>query len=391
MPAKIPNEKIIEIRKAIRKGKSRRQLAREMDICLDTICKYSKHITFKKMGKEFKKIIRDEVSSGKTKLLVAEEYGIGYDTVRKITSDINPNILTKDQIKFIRKEVKSGKTKKRVAKETNVSYFMVKKITSDIVTNRVPSHIRLEIKNLYDKGYTKQSIAEKLNVSLLTVENYTTLGLDAYPTYRQVPKKIKDEIRKRVNNGSSKREVSRDFNISYHKVKRFTMDLAGNRYNLKKINQLSRYKIQKIRDEVKNGKTKIQVSREMNIPLHRVYFHTTDIITGHKHDRVLSGKTYELLEKLMKNGYAFPEEKYNFEHYQKLSLKFPNIRRVRMHGSVVYFFQDKTNLACREFLKILPKKITNYHELKKVIDVFDVHMEKEEKDIYIKRRKNRKK
>jgi hypothetical protein len=249
---------------------------------------------------------------------------------------------------------------------------------------------------MYLNGYTKKTIAEKLNVSFETVENYTTLGLDDYPTYRQVPKKIKDEIRKRVKEGSLKKKVSHDLNISYAKVKRFTKDLPDGKSpecntNNKKFNRLSKYKIKKIRDEVKNGKTKIQVSREMNIPLNRVYFHTTDILVGHTHDRAISGKTYELLEKIMKNGYAFPEKKYIYEHYQKLSLKFPNIRRVRMHGRVIYFFQDKANLACRELLKILPKKITNYHELKKVIDVFNTHMEKAEKETYIKRGRNRKK
>ena len=134
---------------------------------------------------------------------------------------------------------------------------------------------------------------------------------------------------------------------------------------------------------MKNGKTKIQVSREMNLPLKTIYYHTQDIITGHVHDREISGKTYNLLQELMNNGYALQTRKYNNSHYQKLRLKFPNIQRVKMHGRVIYFLEDKAELAAKIFLQNLSKRITNYHELKQVIDVFKAQMNDEEKKKYI--------
>lgn len=383
MPARIPAEKIIKIRKEIRQGKTRRQLAREMDICLDTICKYSKHITFKKIGKEFKEIIREEVSSGKTKRQVAKEFGIGYYTVRKITSDINHNTLTKDQIKLIRKKVKSGKTKKRVAQETNVSYYNVRKVTKDINNDRLPSQIRLKIKYFYEKGYTTQKIAEQLNISEFTVKNYTVLGQDDYPTYRQVPKEIIEEIRKRVKKGQSKMQVSHDLNISYKKVRRFTKDLEVNKHDRKR-NEEQKKLIKKIRKEVSSGKTKKQVARELNLKPSKVYYHTLDIVTGHLHDREVTGRNYELLQKIMKNGYAFPSQKHSYKHFKQLRLKFPNICRVKMYNRVIYFHEEKADLACKEFLKNLHIKITNYHELKQVLDVFKTKLKKEEKKQYIK-------
>ena len=136
-----------------------------------------------------------------------------------------------------------------------------------------------------------------------------------------------------------------------------------------------------------SGKTKIQVSRELNISLRTVYFHTTDIIVGQIHDFPICAKTFDLLQDIMKNGYALKSKKYTFQNYQKLRLKFPNIRRVKVHGRVIYFIEDKADLACKIFLQNLPKKITNYHELKQVVDVFKTQMKKEEKMLYIQKRK----
>lgn len=78
------------------------------------------------------------------------------------------------------------------------------------------------------------------------------------------------------------------------------------------------------------------------------------------------------------------KRKYDNSHYQKLRLKFPNIRRVKMNGRVIYFLEDKADLACKIFLQNLPKKITNYQELKQVIDVFKAQMKKGENGQYIK-------
>jgi hypothetical protein len=123
----------------------------------------------------------------------------------------------------------------------------------------------------------------------------------------------------------------------------------------------------------------------MNLPPQTVYNHTTDIITGHVHDSKLSGKTYELLQEIMKNGYALPSKKYTLKNYHKLCLKFPNIQRVKMYGRVIYFLEERAELAVKAFLKSFPNRITNYHELKQVIDVFKTHMKKEEKKQYIRK------
>ncbi len=381
MSAKIPIEKIIEIRKEIRNGKTRKQIAKETKIYIDTICKYSKHITPGRLNNDFKKIIREEVLSGKTKKQVSIEYSLAYETVRKITSDINK--LSNEDIALIREKVRSGKIKKQIARETDISYYIILKHTTDICfNNSIPSELIKQIKDKWNRGKPKQQIAEELNVSYNTVQKYTVQGHDKYRTYREVPSDVIEDIRKQVKQGISKMQVSRNLNISYTKVKRFTRDIQSSSNNKKRI-VLPKYKIQKIRNEVKNGKTKIQVAREMDLSTKVVYRHTTDIITGHVHDRGLSGKNYEFLKELMRNRYVLPSKRYTNQNYLTLCLKFPNIKRVKMYGKVIYFLEDKADLACKIFLQNLPKKITSYYELKQVIDAFKAHMKKEEKKQYI--------
>ena len=63
MSAKLSFKKIYKIRRGIREGKSRRQLAKELNISVDTVCKYGKHFTSGRISDDLKNIIRKEVIS----------------------------------------------------------------------------------------------------------------------------------------------------------------------------------------------------------------------------------------------------------------------------------------------------------------------------------------
>jgi hypothetical protein len=180
--------------------------------------------------------------------------------------------------------------------------------------------------------------------------------------------------------------VSRNLNISYAKVKRFSKDLIGLNKKNKRI-LLSKSKIQKIRNEIKNGKTKMQVSRDLNISPKLIYYHTLDIITGHPHDIGIGGNTLKLLQKIMNNGYAKPSKEYQHNHYLKLRSKFQNIRRVEMYGKIIYFIQENSDYAMRVFLEDLNKKIISHQELQQIINVFDGKISKKEKKKYVKNKK----
>ncbi|HWR27336.1 MAG TPA: hypothetical protein VN377_02740 [Candidatus Thermoplasmatota archaeon] len=65
--------------------------------------------------------------------------------------------------------------------------------------------------------------------------------------------------------------------------------------------------IQKIREEVLKGKSKHQVSREMNIIDLVVYKYTKDLPNKYKREPYISGKPLELLKELLEKGYVGSE------------------------------------------------------------------------------------
>jgi len=134
---------------------------------------------------------------------------------------------------------------------------------------------------------------------------------------------------------------------------------------------------------VECGKPKMQVSRELEISPELVYHHTKDIIVGHTHDLGIAGITLDLLQEIMEKGYAKSSTKYQYKHYQKLRAKFPNIRRVKMYGDVIYFIQERSDEAMRDFLEDLNKKVISYQELQQIINVFQAKMGKKDKKKYL--------
>jgi len=142
-----------------------------------------------------------------------------------------------------------------------------------------------------------------------------------------------EKIREEILNGKSKLQVSKEYELTYKKVRECTKDIksikGGISNNLRK----------KIREEVKNGKTKRQVAIQHGVTDKTVYYHTRDICS------------YPL---------------------RNLSVK------------------DKKNDATRAFLENSQRKIISYQELKQVTRVFDANLDIKEKRSIVGKNRSRK-
>jgi hypothetical protein len=142
--------------------------------------------------------------------------------------------------------------------------------------------------------------------------------------------------------------------------------------------ELSEELIKEIRHYVKKYNSKIDVTNKFGLSYDTVLFYTRDIkIKSRKKDVDYSGiygRSLDLLKELMRNGYAFSSKKYNTSHYVKLKKYFPNIRRIKMHGKMIYYLDDKSMIAAQAFLKITNKKVISYQELKQIERVFNAKL-----------------
>ncbi|MCK4996166.1 MAG: hypothetical protein KAR55_04685 [Thermoplasmatales archaeon] len=134
---RIPVELEEIIRDRVRNGKSIREIRKELNVCRDTVIKYTRDIPkcWTKPRRPLEQIqrIRKNVKKYNSKLITSRIMGIPYSTVRDHTMDIKIHRgLSKEQIKKIREEVLNGKSKTEVAEENKISYGLVRKHTRDI-------------------------------------------------------------------------------------------------------------------------------------------------------------------------------------------------------------------------------------------------------------------
>ena len=286
-------------------------------------------------------------------------------------------------VKTIRERVKSGRTKIEVANELDISYYIVKKYTKDIPTIlRISMELEQQIRNEVKKGNSIRQIAQELNVSRDSIIKYS----------RDIPKKLVIErkrspelirqIRANVRKYNNKTETARKMDLSSKTVRYYTEDIIT-------IRGISKETKDKIQIKVKQGKTKTQVAREMNLPISIISNNTQDIYKIPKKPDI-NYRAFLLLEELINNGYAFSSLKWGLKDYQVLKKKFPLIHRFKMYGRVIFYLEDKSDIAVRAFLESLDKRITNYYELKQVINSFKTNIDSEEKKMYIHKKKSKK-
>lgn len=183
---------------------------------------------------------------------------------------------------------------------------------------------------------------------------------------------IVDKIRSEVRNGKSKIQASRDFNISYKKVLKLTNDIRSNR-------GINPELVKNIRNEVKSGRSKRQTAIYFGVSEKTVCYHTKDVCLRPFKNLRVHDKKLELMKDLLRDGYALPSKKYHTPEYNELKRHFPSICKIKMYDRVIFYLEDKKDIATRAFLDNSKRKIISYQELKQVTKVFDSNLNIKEK------------
>jgi len=136
---------------------------------------------------------------------------------------------------------------------------------------------------------------------------------------------------------------------------------------------------QKIREEIKNGKSKYRVANELGINHNTVYKITQDLPGSQYGWPGIRGKTLILLQEILKHGYILSSKIQAGQKYHILKKYFSNIQRINMYNKTILFLDDKAATAARAFLTDIDKKIMSYQELKQVTKTFGIELSPDEK------------
>jgi DNA-binding CsgD family transcriptional regulator len=327
--------------------------------------------------------MRNLLLQGYTKIQIAEKLGYAYSTVKKYTKDLpTDNSISIELQNKIRSEVKKGKSKRQVAVELNISRDSVIKYTKDIFSFDNKPYIEIPKQKIehvikdFNEGRSFKEISRRHKISVNKIVRYTRRP----SFYRILSIDLIQKIREEVKSGKTKIKTAEENNVSYYTVLQITKDID----NSKKI-PLST--IKKIRKECRQGYPKNFLAEKYKIHYSSVRYYTKDIrpfkntngnkkkgyrdIWSEKPDQSkIKGKTLLLLKELMHKGYAFPNKKYGNKEYYNLKKEFPMIHKVKTHGRVVYFLEDKVNIAIKEFLSITKKRKISFNEVSSIIKTF---------------------
>ncbi len=172
--------------------------------------------------------IRTEVKSGKTKIQVAQELNLSYYQVKKYTKDFHTDLsIPHNLVDKIREEVKNGKSKRQVAEEFGVSRDTIINYTRDIKSRiikrkRSPEFIK-QIRQNVQKYNSKSKTARLMGISYDMVKWYT----QDIKIKMELPQELKEKITNEILSGKSKVQTARDFNLSYQTVLKSTIDIPS--------------------------------------------------------------------------------------------------------------------------------------------------------------------
>jgi len=143
--------------------------------------------------------------------------------------------------------------------------------------------------------------------------------------------------------------------------------------------KLTKQIIQKIREEIKDGKSKYKAAADFGISPKVVYRLTQDLPGGQFGWPGIRGKTLKMLQEIMQHGYILSSKIQAGDKYRILKKYFPNISRINMCNKSILFLDDKASVAARAFLCDINKKIMSFQELKQITKTFGIELTREEK------------
>lgn len=195
-----------------------------------------------------------------------------------------------------------------------------------------------------------------------------------------LPKKTVKKIREEVRKGRPRYKVAAEFGATPKTVYNYTDDLPRH--------HLSPAKKAWIKRKAKEGKSKYQISKELDVPYSTVWRILKDFPGSRPGWPGIRGKPLEMLQELLEKGYVLLDGEKS-QAYRVLKKNLPIIQKVRANGKPIAFLPYKKEDATRAFLQSIDKKVMSYQELKSITKLFDVELPRDEKKRFVGRSQNK--
>jgi len=181
-----------------------------------------------------------------------------------------------------------------------------------------------------------------------------------------------ERIREEVIRGRSRYDVAAEFGVSPRTIYDYTDDLPK-----KWKRGISQAKKDLIFKGAEEGKSMLQISREVDVSYQTVSKFVKEVSTPDTRWPGAKGKALELLIELSENGYSMSSDKRTF---RRVLSYFPTARRINFKGQTICFMDEKRVEALDAFLENRRVRIKSYKELKTLGEIFDVKIDRAKKE-----------
>ena len=187
----------------------------------------------------------------------------------------------------------------------------------------------------------------------------------------KLSKETIEKIREEVKRGRSRYKVAAEFGVSPRTVYDYTEDLPkkwkkGISQDVRKL----------ILEKAKEGESRLQISKDVGVSYQTVSKIARETLTLDPRWPSVKGKALELLRELSDDGYSLCSDKRTFRKVREF---IPLARRVNFKGQTICFLEEKKEEALNLFLGNKKMRIRSYRELKTLSEMFGVELDREKK------------
>jgi len=141
--------------------------------------------------------------------------------------------------------------------------------------------------------------------------------------------------------------------------------------------------------KIKNGRSKYQTARELNLHETTVYKIARDLPSKPCGWPGIRGKTLDVLQQLVTRGYYICSHEGSNKRFFQLKKSFPTLYRVKMNRMTIFYLEGHEDDAARTFLGNVSKKIISYQALTEITKVFQANLSKQEKQAFLSRNRSK--
>jgi hypothetical protein len=141
--------------------------------------------------------------------------------------------------------------------------------------------------------------------------------------------------------------------------------------------------------KIKSGESKCKIAKELNISLKAVYYWTKGFPSKNCGWPGIRGKTLEVLQELVTNGYHICSHEGSNNRFFQLKKSFPTLYRAKMNRMSIFYLEGHEDDATKAFLGNVEKKIISYQELTGITKVFQANLSKQEKKAFLSRNRTK--